>query len=78
MFADQAADGLRPLDLDGLAGLVQLRCLVPRLMGPVAVVVRRVLGQDLPEVLVTVDQQVVQAFAAQRSGEPFGEGVRRR
>jgi hypothetical protein len=51
--------------------------LVPHLMRPVAVVVPRVLGQDLLEVLVTVDQQVVQAFAAQRCGEPFGEGVRR-
>jgi hypothetical protein len=54
VFADQAADRLCPLDpdgdVDGLAGLVQRRWLVPRLMRPVAVVVPRVLGQDLPEV----------------------------
>jgi hypothetical protein len=50
--------------------------LLPRLMGPVIVVVPRVLGQDFPQVLVTVDQQMVRAFAAQCPDEPLGDGVR--
>ena len=37
--------------------------LLPRLMGPMLVVVPRVLGQDLPDVAFTVDQQVVEALA---------------
>jgi hypothetical protein len=60
-------DGLSALDpgghVDGLAGLVQRRSLCPRLVGPVVVVVLRVLGQDLPEVAFAVDQQVVEALA---------------
>jgi hypothetical protein len=35
-----------------------------RLVGPVIVVVLRVLGQDVPKVLFAVDQQVVGALAA--------------
>jgi hypothetical protein len=54
-------DGLPALDpggdIDRLAGLVQRRSLFPRLVGPTFVVVLRVLGQDLPKVLFTVDQQ---------------------
>jgi hypothetical protein len=61
-------DDLSALDpvchVDRLAGLVQRRSLSPRLMGPVLVVMPRVLGQDLPEVSFTVDQQVVEALAA--------------
>jgi hypothetical protein len=61
-------DGLPAVDpgghIDRLAGLVQRRSLFPRLVWPVIVVVLRVLGQDVPKVLVAVDQQVVEAFAA--------------
>jgi hypothetical protein len=49
--------------VDRLAGLVQRRSLLPRLMGPMLVVMPRVIGQDLPEVSFTVDQQVVEALA---------------
>jgi hypothetical protein len=48
--------------IDRFAGLVQRRSLFPRLVGPVIVVVLRVLGQDLPKVLFAVDQQVVEAL----------------
>ena len=48
--------------IDRLAGLVQWRPLLPRLMGPMLVVMPRVLGQDLPEVSFTVDQQVAGAL----------------
>ena len=69
VFADQALDGLSALDpgghIDGgLVGLVQRRSLLPRLVGPVIVVMLRVLGQDPPKVLFAVDQQVVEALAA--------------
>ena len=46
-----------------MAGLVQRRSLFPRLVGPMIVVVLCVLGQDLPEVVFAVDQQVVEALA---------------
>jgi hypothetical protein len=49
--------------IDRLAGLVQRRPLFPRLVGPMFVVMLRVLGQDLPKVLFSVDQQVVEALA---------------
>ena len=49
--------------IDRLAGFVQRGPLLPRLMGPMLVVMPRVLGQDLPEVSFTVDQQVVEALA---------------
>jgi hypothetical protein len=49
--------------VDRLIGLVQRRSLLPRLMGPMLVVMPRVLGQDLPEVPFTVDQQVIEALA---------------
>jgi hypothetical protein len=35
--------------------------------------VPRVLGQDFPEMLFAEDQHVVEALAAKRSHEPFGE-----
>jgi hypothetical protein len=57
--------------IDRLAGLVQRRSLFPRLVRPVFVVVPRVRGEDLPEVLFAVDQQVVGALAAQRSRIPL-------
>ena len=38
----------------------------------------RILGQDLPEVPFAVDQQVVEAFAAQRPDESLGDRVRAR
>jgi hypothetical protein len=61
-------------DINGrLVGLVQRRSLATCLVGPVDVVVSRVLGQDLPKVLLAVDQQVVQALAAQCSDEPLGK-----
>jgi hypothetical protein len=47
----------------GPVGLVQRRSLLPRLVGPVIVVMPRVLGKDLPKVLFAMDQQVVQALA---------------
>ena len=79
VFADQALDGLPAFDLggdvDGLAGFVQRRSLAACLVGPVVVVVPRVLGQDVAEVLFAVDQQVVEALAAKCSDEPLGEGV---
>ena len=66
VLADQAVNDLSALDpgghVDRLARLVQVRPLLPRLMGPMLVVVPRVLGQDLPEVSFTVDQQVVEAL----------------
>jgi hypothetical protein len=67
VFADQALDGLPALDpgghIDRLAGLVERGSLFPRLVGSMIVVVLRVLGQDVPEVLFAVDQQGVQALA---------------
>jgi hypothetical protein len=66
VLADQVVDDLSALDpgghVDRLAGLVQRRPLLPRLMGPMLVVMPRVLGQDLPEVSFTVDQQVAGAL----------------
>src|SRR5207249_1808741 len=49
-----------------------------RLVGPVAVVVPRVLAQDLPQVPLAEDQQMIQARAAQRAHETFRESVRPR
>jgi hypothetical protein len=67
VLADQAVDDLRAFDprgnVDRLAGLVQRRSLFARLVGPVLVVMLRVLGQDPPEVPFAVNQQVVQALA---------------
>jgi hypothetical protein len=34
-----------------------------------------VLGQDRAQVSLSVDEQVIQAFAAQHAYEPFGVGV---
>jgi hypothetical protein len=67
VFADQALDDVSALNpggqIDRLARLVQRRSLFPRLVRPVFVIVPRVFGQSPPEVLFTVDQQVVQALA---------------
>jgi len=67
VLADQAVDDLAALDpashIDWVAGLVQRRSLFPRLVGPVLVVVPRVLGEDLPQVSFAVDKQVVEALA---------------
>ena len=52
------------------------RSLFPGLVGPVLVVMPRVLGQDLPEVSFVVDKQVVEAFAPQRSYISFRKRVR--
>jgi hypothetical protein len=61
-------DDLPALDpgghIDRLAGLVQRRSLLPRLVGSMIVVVLRVFGQDAPEVLFAVNQQMVEALAA--------------
>jgi hypothetical protein len=82
VLADQAVDDVRALDpagyIDRLAGLVQRRSLVPRLVRPVFVIVPRVLGQDTLEVPFAVDHQVVQALAPQCSREPLGKGIRSR
>src|ERR1022692_33700 len=52
ILADQALYGLPALDpgghIDRLSGLVQRWSLPSRLVGPVIIVVLRVLGQDLP------------------------------
>ena len=60
-------DDLLALDpgshIDRLTGLVQRRSLFSRLVGPMLVVVPRVLGEDLPEMPFAVDQQVVEALA---------------
>jgi hypothetical protein len=60
-------DDLPALDhgsyIDRLTGLVQRRSLFPRLVGPMLVVVPRVLGEDLPQVPFAVDKQVIQALA---------------
>ena len=74
ILADQASDGVLAFDpgseIDGLAGFLQRRSLLPRLMGPVRVVMSRVLGQDAPEMLLAVDQHVIETLAAQRSHIP--------
>lgn len=75
VFADQATYDPAALDpgshVDGLAGLVMWSSLVQRLVRPMAVVMPRKLGQDLPEMLPAEDQQVIKALAAKRAHEPF-------
>jgi len=61
-----------------VAGLAQRGFLRQPLMRAVPVIVPRVLGQHLPQVLFAEDQQVVQALAAQCSHEPLRERVGRR
>jgi hypothetical protein len=82
VLADQAVDDVRALDpagyIDRLAGFVQRRSLVPRLVRPVFVIMPRVLGQDTLEVPFAGDQQVVQALAPQCSREPLRKGIRSR
>lgn len=67
VFPDQALDDVGALNpgghIDRQAGLGRRRSLVSRLVWPMFVVVPRVFGQSPPEVLFTVDQQVVQALA---------------
>jgi hypothetical protein len=67
VLTDQAVNDLSALDpgghVDRLARHVQRRPLLSRLMGPMLVAVPRVLGQDLPELSFTIDQQVVEALA---------------
>jgi hypothetical protein len=58
-----------------LAGLVQRRPLFPGLMRAMVVVVPFILGQDRPEVLFAVDQQMAGARAAQCSHMPLRVGV---
>jgi hypothetical protein len=60
-------------DIDGVAKLPQRGFLLPPLVRPVAVIVPRVLGQHLPQVLLAENQHVVQALAAQCSHESLGE-----
>jgi transposase len=50
-------------DVDRLAGLIQRRSLLARLVRAMSIVVPRVLGDDPPEMSFTVDQQVVEALA---------------
>ncbi len=70
VFADQAAEDRPALDpgghVDGAAGLAQRRFLLPALVGPVAVIVPGVPGQDRAEMPLTEDQHVIQALAAKR------------
>ena len=67
VLVDHAVDDLSALDpgshIDHMAGLIQRRSLFPRLVRPMTVVMPRVLGEDLPKVSFTVDQQVVEALA---------------
>jgi hypothetical protein len=51
-------------DIDDAAGLVQRGLLLPTLVRTVAVIVLRVLGQDLAEMPFAEDQHVIQALAA--------------
>jgi hypothetical protein len=48
--------------IDLLTGLMQRRSLFPRLVGPMLVVMPRVLGEDLPQVPFAVDKHVVEAL----------------
>jgi hypothetical protein len=81
VFAYQSADGAPVLDPGGdvneMAGLVQRRSLLKRLVRPVTVVVPREFGQDLAQVLLAEDQHVIEALPAQRAREPLRKGVRR-
>jgi hypothetical protein len=67
VLVDHAVDDLSALDpgshVGHLAGLVERRSLFTRLVRPMTVVIPRVLGEDLPKVSFTVDQQVVEALA---------------
>jgi hypothetical protein len=67
ILVDQPVDDLPASDaagdVDRLIGLMQRRSLFARLMRAMCVVMPRVLGQDPPEVLLAVDQQVVEALA---------------
>ncbi len=82
VLADQGVDDVRALDpagyIDRLAGFVQRRSLVPRLVRPVFVIVPCVLGHDILEVPFAEDQQVVQALAPQCSHVPLRKGIRPR
>ena len=82
VFADQAAEDLPALDsggdVDDVVGLPQRGFLLPALVRTVAVIVPRVLGEYLRQVLLAEDQHVVQALAAQRAHEPLRVGVRPR
>ncbi|HEX5299373.1 MAG TPA: hypothetical protein VFW50_20500 [Streptosporangiaceae bacterium] len=82
VLADQVTDDTPAFDpggdIYGVAGLAQRVFLLQPLMRAVLVIVPRVLGQYLPQVLFAGDQQVVQALAAKCSHEPFCERVRPR
>src|ERR1019366_5791487 len=75
ILADQALDDVGALDpgghIDRLTGLVQRGPLVPRLVRPMTVVMPGVLGQDPAKVPFTLDQQMVEALAPERSHIPF-------
>ena len=84
VLVDQAVDDLPARDpgshIDRLTGLVQRRSLFARLVRPMIVVMPRVLAQSPPKVSFTVDQQVIEALAPQRSHVPLCKriGARRR
>jgi hypothetical protein len=77
VFADQPADDAPALDpggdIDDAAWLAQRGLLSQALVRTVAVIVPRVLGQHLPQVLLADDQHMIQAFAAKRAHEPLRE-----
>ena len=60
-------------DVDRVAGLMQRRSLLARLVRAMFVVMPRVLGEDPPEVSFAVDQQVVKALMPQRPRITFRE-----
>ena len=60
-------------DVDWVAGLMQRRSLLARLVRAMFVVMPRVLGEDPPEVSFAVDQQVVKALTPQRPRITFRE-----
>lgn len=70
----QAVEDLSALDpcsdVKGLAGLPTRGFLLQGLVRPMAVVVPGVVGQDLAKMLLTENQHIVQAFAAQCPCEP--------
>ena len=82
IFANQARDGSATLDhcreADRPTRVVQRWSLAAGLVSPMGVIVPLVVAQHLPQVPLTVDQQVVKTLAPQCAHESFGVGVRAR
>jgi len=69
VFADQPSEDAPAVDpgsdVDSVAGLVKRRSLIQRLVRRVAVVMPRVLGHDLAQMLFAENQQLIETLAAQ-------------